>query len=417
MHHPMEEEADEERTAARRDARAGGAADGKPYPLGDLRVLDLSRFVAGPFVGRLLCDLGADVVKVEPPSGDVTRLFGVVRHGLSGLYFQQNAGKRNVCIDIKQPGGVELVRTLAAGADVVVENFRPGVLAGLGLGYETLAASNPRLVMLSISGFGQQGPEAGRQAYAPIIHAESGWVARRREILGAPLEDSVVSFADSIAGLHGLVGLLSALHLRNRTGRGQHVDVSMLDAWLATDDYVHYLLDGAERLVYQGGEVWEAPGGPLMLNRPQPQVWKILQEAYGLSAEAPAGADREARRRARREAILRWMRSFDSRDGLKRALEKVDLVWGEVRTSQTVLESPTVAARGIVALVADGADGQRRVVQSPYRFSEAASGARGAAPRLGQHNAAVFEEWAGLSAAEIASLVERKVLRAEEERE
>src|ERR1700741_3714593 len=112
-------------------------------PLEGVRVLDLSRFIAGPFAGRLLSDLGADVVKVEPPSGDVTRLFGVFRDGLSGLYFQQNAGKRNVSIDLKQPGAVGLVLELAAQADVVIENFRPGVLDKVGLGYETLAAKNP----------------------------------------------------------------------------------------------------------------------------------------------------------------------------------------------------------------------------------------------------------------------------------
>src|SRR5437899_802235 len=161
-----------ESSARRVDSIANAEPTAKPHPLGGVRVLDLSRFIAGPFAGRLLADLGADVVKVEPPSGDVTRLFGVVRGGLSGLYFQQNAGKRNVCIDLKEPGGVELVASLAARADVVIENFRPGVLAKLGLGYDALATKNPALIMLSISGFGQEGPEADRQAYAPIIHAE-----------------------------------------------------------------------------------------------------------------------------------------------------------------------------------------------------------------------------------------------------
>src|ERR1051325_8796661 len=141
-------------------AEAGSEPARKPDPLGGVRVLDLSRFIAGPFAGRLLADLGADVVKIEPPSGDVTRLFGVVRDGLSGLYFQQNAGKRNVSIDLKQPGAVELVAELAAHADVVIENFRPGVLDKLCLGYEALAANNPKLVMLSISGFGKDGPES-----------------------------------------------------------------------------------------------------------------------------------------------------------------------------------------------------------------------------------------------------------------
>ena len=403
-----------ESSARRVDSIANAEPTAKPHPLGGVRVLDLSRFIAGPFAGRLLSDLGADVVKVEPPSGDVTRLFGVVRNGLSGLYVQQNAGKRNVCIDLKQAGAVDLVRKLAAHADVVIENFRPGVLAKLGLGYDKLASDNPGLIMLSITGFGQEGPEANRQAYAPIIHAESGWVSRRNEMFGTPMDDSVLSFADSIAGLHGLVALLSALYLRTQNGQGQHLDIAMLDAWLATDDYIHYLLDGAQKPVFQGGEVWEAPGGPLMLNRTLPHVWKLLRDAHGLAADVPADADRRTKETVRREAIRRWMHSFASREELKRALEKADLAWGEVRTSQNLLDSPTVAARGVAALVGEGSGDERLVAQSPYRFSAASSGVRAGAARLGQHNAAVLEEWAGLSAAEIERLVAERVLRCEE---
>jgi CoA:oxalate CoA-transferase len=392
------------------DAEAGSEPARKPDPLGGVRVLDLSRFIAGPFAGRLLADLGADVVKVEPPTGDVTRLFGVVRNGISGLYLQQNAGKRNVSVDLKQSGGVEVVRKLAAVADVVIENFRPGVLAKLGLAYEDLAPANPRLIFLSVTGFGQDGPEANRQAYAPIIHAESGWIGRIGEMHGTPLRDSVMSFADSIAGLHGLIALLSALYLRSQNGQGQHLDVSMLDSWLATDDYLHYLLDGAERPVSQGGEVWDAPGGPLMLNRTQPHVWRLLREAYGIQSDEPADADLATKVKARREAIGRWMHSFATRDDLKRALEKADLAWGEVRTSETLLDSPSVAARGVAAIVDDGGDGRRLVAQSPYRFSQAQSGVRAGAPRLGQHNAEVLAEWAGLSSAEIEELRRTKVL-------
>jgi CoA:oxalate CoA-transferase len=402
-----------ENTARRLDPPPAGESAARPYPMAGVRVLDLSRFIAGPFAGRLLADLGADVVKVEPPSGDVTRLFGVVRGGLSGLYFQQNAGKRNVCIDLKEPGGIELVASLAARADVVIENFRPGVLAKLGLGYDALAAKNPGLIMLSISGFGQEGPESDRQAYAPIIHAESGWVGRVSEMTGGQPRDSVFSFADSIAGLHGLVALLSALYLRTQNGRGQHLDVAMLDAWLATDDYLHYLLDGAEKPVFQGGEVWEAPGGPLMLNRTQPHVWRLLRDAYGLASDEPAGADRETKDRTRREAITRWMFSFATRDELKRALEKADLAWGEVRTSKNLLDSPTVAARGVAALVADGGGAERLVVQSPYRFSGAECGVRGGAPRLGEHNAEVLAQWAELPQSEIERLAAARVLRAD----
>ena len=393
------------------------ATGARTRPLDGVRVLDLSRFIAGPYAGRLLADLGADVVKIEPPSGDVTRLFGVIREGVSGLYFQQNAGKRNVSVDLKQAGAVELVAELAAHADVVIENFRPGVLDKLGLGYETLAARNPRIIMLSISGFGKGGPESQRQAYAPIIHAESGWIGRIGEMHGTPLVDSVMSFADSIAALHGMVGLLSALYHRTVTGQGQHLDIAMLDSWLATDDYLHYLLDGADKPVSQGGEVWDTQGGPLMLNRTLPHVWKLVRDTHGIRVEEPPNADLPTKQRLRRAAIQAWMDSFPSRDDLKRALEKADIAWGEVRTSKTILDSPTVAARGVAALVDDGAGGQRLVAQSPYRFSNAESGVRGGAPRRGQHNAEVLAEWIGLAPSSIEELAERSVLSAETQKE
>ena len=137
---------------------------GNEFPLQDLKVLDVSRVVAGPFAVRLLADLGADVVKVEPPEGDATRLYGENRHGLSGSYFQQNAGKRNICIDLKAPGGRELLLRLAAVADMMIENFRPGVLQRLGLGWNVLREANPNLVLLSITGFGQTGPAVHRRA-------------------------------------------------------------------------------------------------------------------------------------------------------------------------------------------------------------------------------------------------------------
>ena len=143
-------------------------------PLQGVRVLDMSRVLAGPFAGRILSDLGADVVKVEPPEGDVTRVWGKMRAGLAGFYTQQNVGKRNVCIDLRAEGGPELVKRLAEHAHVLIENFRPGVMERHGLSFAELSKANPALVMLSISGFGHGGPESHRAAYAPILHAESG---------------------------------------------------------------------------------------------------------------------------------------------------------------------------------------------------------------------------------------------------
>ena len=171
------------------DARAAG-------PLAGLRVLDLSRVFAGPVAGRILSDLGADVVKVEPPDGDVSRNWGRKIAGLSTYFVQQNVGKRNICVDLNHPVGVAIVQELATKADIVIENFRPGVLASFGLDWAGLSVINPRLLMLSISGFGQEGPESRRAAYASIAHAEMGLIARGPELDGAGMHDVTFSAAD-----------------------------------------------------------------------------------------------------------------------------------------------------------------------------------------------------------------------------
>jgi len=384
-----------------------------PFALADLRVLDLSRAISGPFVGRLLADLGADVLKIEPPDGDITRQFGIEKNGVTGLFLQQNAGKRNVCIDLKDARGAALAAALAARADVVIENYRPGVLDRLGLGWEKLSACNARLIMLSINGFGSEGSDAGRPAYAPVIHAESGWVARRAAIFGGALEDSAMSFADSITSLHGMVALLAALRLRDQTGIGQHVEVSMLDAWLVTDDYVHWALDGAAAPGPQGGEIWDAPGGPLMVNMVLPVFWRALSEAYGLRSDEPVDADKASKGVHRRAAIARWLAGFDSRAELIVALERVGVAWGDVRDGKSVLEAPAVTERGVVTEVDDGSGGKRRVIDSPYRFSAASAGVRSGASRAGAHNREALSDWLELGDAALDELERSGALRAD----
>ena len=197
-----------------------------PYPLSGIKVLDMSRVLAGPFAGRMLCDLGAEVVKVEPPDKDVTRTLGKKVGTVSGYFHQQNAGKKNISIDLGSSDGIRLVKELVASADILIENFRPGVMHKFGLDWDSLKEINPALIMLSISGFGQEGPEARRAAYAPVIHAETGVTLRQAEKSGGRPVELCMSIADTNAGLHGLVGVLAALHLRTTTGKGQHIDIA-----------------------------------------------------------------------------------------------------------------------------------------------------------------------------------------------
>jgi CoA:oxalate CoA-transferase len=385
----------------------------KSYPLAGIRVLDLSRVLAGPFAGRMLCDMGAEVVKLEPPEGDVTRGWGRVRNGLSGYFTQQNSGKRSVCVDLDEDGGPELVRRLAAQADLLIENFRPGVMARHGLTYRELAAGNQRLIMLSISGFGQEGPESERPAYASVLHAESGFIARQSQLDGNPPSDPVLSIADMNVGLHGLVAMLSALYLRERTGLGQYLDIAMLDSMLVTDDYANFTLDEIP-LIRGGGEVWDAPGGPLMITGDFRVIWKLLVRHLGVVDPTPVGTLLDDKIRIRREAAAAYFRSFDDRAKLTAALDSVNLTWGDVRSNADSFRSPTAIARNVVALVDDRGGQTRPVVQSPYRFSQARSGVAGGPAYRGEHNREVLEQWLGASHDEITGLERSRVLQAEE---
>lgn len=374
------------------------------HPLAGIRVLDMSRVLAGPFAGRMLADLGADVVKVEPPDGDVTRNWGARIHGQAGYFNQQNVGKRGICVNLDAAGGADLIKQLVARADVLIENFRPDVMGRLGLGYDVLKRINPRLVMLSISGFGHNGPESRRAAYAPIVHAESGLIARQKKVTGAPAADIAVSIADTNAALHGLVGLLSALLMRERTGVGQHVDIAMIDSMLVTDDALHYTVDHAEHLKPMPSEVWDTAAGTLLIASDFRHVWKQLVTRGGLTDPTPENASLEEKIAIRRAAARAFFKNLPDREAVIKALDGMNLAWGDVREGAQSLDLPTVKHRGTIAEVDDGAGGKRPVVQSPYRFSAAASGARGASPRQGEHNDVVLADWLGFDRAAVDAL-------------
>ena len=380
-------------------------------PLEGIKVLDMSRVLAGPFAGRILNDLGAEVVKVEPPEGDITRHWGKVRAGLAGYYTQQNVGKRNVCVDLQAEGGPELVLRLATEADVLIENFRPGIMKRYGLAYEDLCRVNEKLVMLSISGFGQEGPESTRAAYAPILHGESGWLQRSAEWNNRPVTDLNLSAADTNASLHGTIGLLAALRVAELTGEGQHIDMCMLDAFLSTDDASHVGLDEV-RYTAAGGLVWEGVDGPVLTAGDFRWIWKQLHQVHGLEDNSPPNSDIPTKRANREKAINDFLSSFDSRAEMYEALDACNLAWGDIKTTAEAYESPTAQFRGS-SVVVDARDGStRRVAQTPYRFSSSQSGLRSdaVASHKGEHNSAVLNDWLGVSGHEIRALFEAGVL-------
>jgi CoA:oxalate CoA-transferase len=359
----------------------------------------------------MLSDLGADVVKVEPPDGDVTRIWGLQRHGVGGFFQQQNAGKRDICVDLRKPAGVEVVRSLAASSQIVIENFRAHVIDRMGLGWDVLSSLNPSLVLCSISGFGRGGPESNRPAYAPVIEAEAGFVHRQMEHDEAAPTDPMISTADYTAGLHALVGILAALRHAERTGEGQHIDLSMLDAMVATDDYIHHAIDDTpvERL---GGLYFSVGGRWLLVASQWKAMWVFLSRQYRLEDPAPKGASIEEKSALRRVMIEQWVSSHATVDLAIAALDAAGLASGELHSGAEAIHGPTGRHRGVVAQVDDrsGTGATRGVIQSPYRFSGLDAGVRGAAPFLGEHNKDVLSEWLGLDGGAVEALCRDGVL-------
>src|SRR3954453_5901249 len=369
-----------------------------PGPLAGIRVLDLSRVLSGPIAGRNLHDLGADVIKVEPPEGDLTR-FAQPKVGSISLYYaQQNTGKRNISIDLRSPDGAAMVRALSEHVDVVIENYRPGVMARLGLGWDTLHAANPRLVLASISGYGQTGAWANRRAYAVVIHAEMGLIesgARwRADAAGTPdaavpVQDGV-SHADVYAGLHLTAAVIAALYQRDRTGAGQWVEPDMAEALLHANDFVH----------------WDrSPGAPDDYRpSPAPPYTPIVRTGAGVSVVTggdPAGAGvweqycaamgrpdllddprfSRAERRTHRAELLAlieaWTETFTDLDALERALADAGIAMGVIRAAGAAATSDWAEERGATVAVDDRLGGSIRIPEAPWRFSDATTGAHG----------------------------------------
>jgi crotonobetainyl-CoA:carnitine CoA-transferase CaiB-like acyl-CoA transferase len=292
----------------------------------------------------------------------------------------------------------------------LLENFRPGVLAQYGLDYAELSRLNPRLVMLSISGYGQRGPRAQHPAYASVMHAETGLMQRQADVYGTRPRDVPVSVADMNAGLHGLSAVLAALYMRERCGHGQHIDIAMTDTMLATDDHVHLALDGEQAERPFAVDVWEVAFGHIVIAGDFRWSFRQLVECSGLVDPTPAHAPLPLKIELRRAALQAFLLSLADRAALGSALDKANLAWGQVQSTRDALNSETAQVRGSVVEVADRAGGKRRVVQSPYRFSAAISGLRGPAPLRGEHNAVVLREWLGADDAEIAQLRAARVL-------
>ena len=383
-------------------------------PLGGIRVVDFSRVLAGPLCARTLLDLGAEAARCLGFSFPSTE-------GMSGYYAQQNAGKRNVSIDLNVPGARALALRLCDTADVVVENFRAGTLGFFGLDYETLAARNPRLIYASITGYGQGGPWQGRMAYAPTVQAEAGFTANSMrhygEVLGEPRTDSL-SHADVYAGLQAAIAILAALHRRETTGKGQYIDISMAATLMAVNERAHVDLNdsdlGAEPAILGATDCpfFTGPGGEhftvatsLIGSRTFPSYLRAMRRAD--LAEDPRFATAAARR-ANLEELHRivqcWILTFRDIGALDAQLDEAKIALGEVRSLKQLSEMEWAEYWGAIQEVSDRNGGTYRLPGRPWRFSREHLEPLGDPAFQGEHNRTVFAEL-GLSEGEIDSYI------------
>jgi crotonobetainyl-CoA:carnitine CoA-transferase CaiB-like acyl-CoA transferase len=410
-------------------------------PLTGIRVVDFSRVLAGPHCAQTLLDLGAEVIKIEPPSGDMARRAFPRTGEISGYYAQQNAGKRDISIDLNVEGAREIALRLCDEADIIVENFRPGTLAGFGLGYADVAARNPDVVYASISGYGQHGSWRARAAYAPTVQAETGITEMSNAHWGTPQDrprSDSLSHADVYAGLHAAIAILAALNERSVTGRGQYIDVAMAAVMLAVNERVHVDLSdvelgdeppilGATDCVFFMG-----PDGKQFIS-PVSLVSSLSFPFYLAAMRRPdlAGdprfatpTDRRRNLEALHEIVQSWIWTFTDIASLDAQLDEAKIPTGSLRGIAEFAETDWASQWGATRTVPDGAGARITVPGRPWHFTNAAkpndstdateTTDTGAEPdrqpaRQGEHNEEVLHEL-GYSDEDISDFTNRGVV-------
>ena len=396
----------------------------RPAPLKGRKVLDLSRVLAGPWATMILGDLGADVIKVERPgSGDDTRHWGPpFANGEAAYYLCANRNKRSLALDIASPEGQAILREMAAAADVVVENFKAGALAKYGLDYESLRAVNPRLVYCSITGYGHDSPEADRAGYDYVVQAEGGLMAVTGPIEGPPMKVGV-AVADLFTGMAAVQAILAALIAADRDGRGQHIDMALIDCQLAMLANVGSaaLVSGGEPQRWGNAhptivpyELFDCADAPIVLAVGNDRQFRALCEKV---IERPELADdprfaRNADRVTNREVLVPLVAvalAARSADEWLGRLAEHGIPAGKVRGVHEALSHPTARARGMVREADHPAIPGLELVSSPLKLSETPVEWNRAPPLLGVHGEDILREM-GRSDEEIARLREAGVL-------
>jgi crotonobetainyl-CoA:carnitine CoA-transferase CaiB-like acyl-CoA transferase len=373
-----------------------------------LRVLDFSTTIAGPHCARMLADMGAEVIKVETADGETMRTRPPVRNGCSTTFGQLNVGKKSLVLDLKSPEGAEVIRRLVANADILLENFRPGVMRRLKLDHETLRGLNPKLIYCSISGYGQTGPSAELPAYAPVIHAASGYdMAHLAYQPGRDRPDFCgIYLADVLTGVYAFGAISAALYQRTMTQRGQHIDVSMLEAMLSLTlnelQWSQFEVPPTSRPMF--GPI-ETADGYVMVAIASEKTFQGLMKVIGhpewiSDQRFAAYADRRSNWAEMMEGVETWSRMVTTENCLV-ALNAEGVPSSAYRTVSEALNDPQIAHRGALSQVEDGG-GTFRVLNLPFRMSGAKVAAGQRMATLGEHTRALLKE-AGLSEQAIAA--------------
>jgi crotonobetainyl-CoA:carnitine CoA-transferase CaiB-like acyl-CoA transferase len=395
-------------------------------PLKGLRVLDLTRVLAGPTCTQMLGDLGAEVIKIErPEAGDDTRGFAPPfwpETKESAYFLGVNRNKQSVTLDIAKPEGQAVIHKLLAHCDILVENFKVGALAKYGLGWEQLKAQYPRLIYCSITGFGQTGPYAPRPGYDALIQAMGGVMSLTGEPNGSPQKVGV-PVADLFAGLYGCIGILAALNHRNNTGEGQQIDIGMLDthvAWLANQG-MNYLATGENppRLGNQHPNIspyqeFPTKDGYIILAVGNDPTFERFCKAFGVAhlledERFATNPKRVANRDLVTQTLTPVMKSRTTSEWVE-ALEREKIGCGPINTLKDVFADPHVQAREMVVKMQHGSGAAIEVIANPVKLSATPPDYRSAPPVLGEHNDAVLRGLLGMSEGDIAALREKGVL-------
>jgi CoA:oxalate CoA-transferase len=367
-----------------------------PRPLTGLKVLDFSTTIAGPHCTRLLADMGAEVIKVESPDGDLMRTRPVLRDGASTMFGQLNAGKRSIVLDLKTPAGIAAIKKLVASMDIVLENYRPGVMKRLGLDYVELAKINPKLVYCAISGYGQTGPGAGRPAYAPVIHASTGYdMAHAAQQEGRERPDNCAIFvADYASGAYAMGAVLAAIHQRHVTGKGQMVDVSMFETligMLPTEiNRSQFDFESPSRPMY--GPI-EASDGYVMLATASERTFQDMATATGRRDWLTDPRFEKYGNRRMNWGLLiveleEWSRKLSVKEVIA-ALEKQGVPCSPYLTLTEALQDPQVEHRGSLCVISDSG-GSYKSPAPPFRFSGSPMQSGPHVPDLGEDTETVL---------------------------